>query len=87
MLVILLHFKFDASLYNNLKIENIMEINNNERLLHEIDKLEKIVNQLHFDFVLLDDEELKLCYAILHKKVKLQKAKSKAVELKAKLTQ
>lgn len=62
-----------------------MEINNTERLIHEIDKLEKIVKQLQFDFVILNDEELKSCSVILLKKVRLQEAKIKAVYLKEKL--
>lgn len=62
-----------------------MEINNTERLIHEIDKLEKIVKQLQFDFVILNDEELESCSVILLKKVSLQKAKIKAVDLKEKL--
>lgn len=62
-----------------------MENSNNDRLLYEISKLEKIVNQLNFDFTLLNDSELKNCFEILDKKVRLQKAKIKAIEIKEKL--
>lgn len=62
-----------------------MENTNKERLLYEIDKLEKIVNQLKFDFQLLEDAEFKDCCVVLAKKVKTQRLRIKAIEIKEKL--
>lgn len=59
-----------------------MEEVNNEKLLYKIDKLEQIVKMLQFDFTILHDEEFQYIVEILNKKVRLQKARIKAIELK-----
>ena len=64
-----------------------MDNTENERLLHEIDKLEKIVNQLKFDFTLLYDEDLKKLVELIDYRVKRQKLLIRAEELKKKLAE